>query len=171
MNVLGVDTGLTERNPTAWALYLSATDTVIEMGAVSFSSKKFEWHERAQKISAALEDLAGQKDVRAIAIETPWVGRDPSAALKLGALLGGLLHAAGRLGIPAYLISPAEGARALGITGQRKEKKAAAIKMIEARYGLKVSDHQADAIGAALAAAPQVDLVLREQQQEQGALV
>lgn len=160
MYILGLDTGLTKRNPTGWAVYDDTTNMVSATGLLAFSSE-LDWSERVQRIAQAVEDEARRSNVVGMAIETPWVGKDPQAALKLGALVGAFIHAAGRLHIPDYLMSPAEGAQALGIEGKGEQKKAAAIKMVQLRFGLNVSAHQADAIAVALAAVPKLRIAIR----------
>lgn len=165
MYILGIDTGLTKKNPTAWAIYASVNDTVIATASLAFP-QTMPWEQRVQRIAQAIEDEARRNNVAGIAIETPWVGRDPQSALKLGALLGSLLHVSGRLHVPVFLVTPAEAAQALGISGRREEKKAAAIRMVQQRFSISVTDHQSDAIAVALHAAPKLDLIYREMQQQ-----
>jgi Holliday junction resolvasome RuvABC endonuclease subunit len=152
VRAFGVDIGLSRANPIAWALLDIESDRLIAVGMLAVNAR-LSWEERiprlAEAIKAEVSDLA-QPDV--MGFEMAYLGKSPQVAIKLSGLIGALLLIAYQLDVPGLIVQPAEAANALlgHPGGGRDEKKRAAVRAVQQRYNVTVSDHEADAIAVAL---------------------
>lgn len=107
---------------------------------------------RAAQLAQALTLLATGTDL--VAVEVPYIDPTKSSAVALRlARLGGAVEAAlVAAGHRVVKVAAASRIKTLGLgKGKRGQLKARAVLAVESRYGLTVSDDEADAIGVALA--------------------
>jgi Holliday junction resolvasome RuvABC endonuclease subunit len=96
--------------------------------------------------------LARRKDWLAVAFEDPYVGRNKQTSLKLAQVVGAIIHAASDFHVRLMRIAPATGK--LALTGCGAAHKVAMIAAVKQQFSIEhPGEHQADAIGIALAAA------------------
>lgn len=149
--ILGIDPGITQGNPTGWVILEGKQDKIVSLGEIAFPDR-LDWTDRIQRIGERLQGEAKRSSIKLIGIESPWVGKDPQVALKLGAQLGSVLQIARTIKAKVYIVQPAEAEAALmGTAGATRNIKKDAMRiMANRRYNTNVSSHQADAIAVAL---------------------
>ena len=112
---------------------------------------------RARNLAARALGLAKEYDAELIGLEMPYVDQRKAGdvGLRLARLGGAFEQALEGGGFEVVQVAAASAGKALGIKGRntlRAEKKRQAIANVRTRYGLTVTDDEADAIGVALAA-------------------
>jgi crossover junction endodeoxyribonuclease RuvC len=142
--ILGLDASTTH---VGWALW----DTVTAMCRSDEMTLTGDLSHRLALACALVRELILRHQPTRIAIEQPFVGRFPGAAMKLGKMHGAIWAVCDRDGYELLDISPAEAK--LAATGRGNAAKDQVQAMIRAQVGRDVGEHEADAIGVALAAA------------------
>ena len=116
--------------------------------------------ERLARIRDLVNSLVEEFKVSIIAIETAFYGKSVPSLIKLAETRGVVLSVAGERGIEVMELHPSRIKR--GITGNGRADKRQVIYMVEKITGLKeLSEHEADAIAAALCAYEEVKLCRR----------
>lgn len=158
MIVLGIDASLT---CTGLAVIetqgVPGSERVLHTSRVRTSPEDGTDTFRARNLSAAAMALAAEYAPDLVGIELPYA--DPAkarnVALRLARLGGAFEQAFAEAGIAVVQVAAASVGKALGVKGRgvkRAEKKRQAIAAVKLRYGLTVTDDEADAIGVCLAA-------------------
>lgn len=151
MQILGIDPGTTDRNPTGYALVDTDQDVVLRYGLLKpITDQPFV--DLASQFDNLLGILwlynAGEHPHR-MAIETPWIGVNAHTGIVLAELVGAYKAVwAVRTKHPYVGIAPTQAKAALCDGRATKNDMRRAVQL---RYGLAVPSHIADAIGVALA--------------------
>lgn len=101
---------------------------------------------------AVTAEMCGGRRIGAIAVETPFVGRNSRTAMQLGKICGVLWgNAVLCASKPPVEVSPAEAK--LALTGTGNADKQAMMQSAQTQFRLEtIGEHEADAIGVCLAA-------------------
>jgi len=157
MNILGIDPGTTDRNPTGYALVDTVTDTVTCYGLL-----KPRGDDHIGDLARQLRAILNSGTViHRIAIEAPWVGVNAQTGLLLAQLVGAYRGIAALSGRPVQLIQPTQAKAALCNGRATKNDMRYTVQL---RYGLAVPSHVADAIAVALASVTYADNVGLQQE-------
>jgi Holliday junction resolvasome RuvABC endonuclease subunit len=106
----------------------------------------------AAAASLAAFRLARRSDWALLAFEEPFVAHfNRKTGIKLAQITGALVYVASEARVRVLRIAPTQGK--LALTGSGAARKVAMIEACRVQFGLSAGEHQADAIGVALAAA------------------
>jgi crossover junction endodeoxyribonuclease RuvC len=152
--VLGCDQAL---GATGWAVIdtdgVPGRERVLEHGVVK-TQPGVPDQERQQEIAATLLEIARRVKPDLIGLEGTQVQKNASTAIRLSELRGALLSSLKPLGCPLVTVPTATRRKQLGIANVRGygAVKQRACDAVLLRYGLALTDDEADAIGIALGA-------------------
>ena len=146
--VMGLDPGLTERNPLAVVLLDVDGDRLLDHQTYT-PDISLDWQARLPGVAAFLDRYFSEHpDVELIAYEIPFIGANASVGVML-AHIGGVAVALGWLhGIPVVRVRPAQAKIAL--QGHGNADKGMMIDAALARWGVELCKDEADAGGVAL---------------------
>ena len=167
MSILGVDPGIAK---LGWALLTPDGADIHAAGVIRTATSDGTDAERLQIILAALKEVIAThpEEVTLLTVETQhaqgWTSAsDDTAAvlremrgraaqtMRIAAVRGGVVGLAQALGIVVVEVSPQEGKKSL--TGRGDASKQQMVEMVWGRFGEKVAQDAADAVGLALAGA------------------
>lgn len=150
MIVLGIDPGMTSRNPTGLAVVDCYSNDLLASMTVPII-KKAPWTRQltmiAEAIVVALD--SPQYDIAGAAYELPHVANNPRVAIQLAHVGGVVVGICALRGIPCIGISPAEAK--LALAGHGAADKEAMMRATKNIFGRLMSKDEADAAGVALA--------------------
>lgn len=155
MHLFGVDPGFADA-PTGVALIRCGGPSPQLLDTWTLRARGRDWQARIDDVLAQLIALLATRGPAlvplgpvGVAYELSYVGQNAQSALRLAQLGGGVRGAALTLGLRVVAVQPSESKRALAGNGAaNKDEMIAAAK---ARFGRRLSEHEADAIGHALA--------------------
>lgn len=147
MIILGIDPGITRKNPCGAAL-LDWNDGAPRL---LWSAALFDAANPLAHIVTALDRLDWPLD--GVAVEVPHMIRNPQTVARLAEVVGVALSLAVRRNVPALRVQPAQAKQAL--TGFHQAEKPAMIAAARAQFGLDLSKDAADAVGVAVYGASQ----------------
>ena len=159
--ILGVDPGTIV---TGYAIIKIGPTNIepIDFGCI-IPPKKYPLSQRYHVIFKGLYHLIATYEATEMAIETPFINKNPQSALKLGSALGCAIIAAKELGLPVFGYSPRQ--VKLGVAGTGAASKDDVEHIIRSMLRLKnavlrpdASDALSIAIFHARAAIPQKEL-------------
>ena len=151
MIILGVDPGLTSRNPLGLALVDTGKGALLDHRAHPLD-ESVPWQDRLASIMEFLDGyLSERQAIEAVAYEIPFSGPNRMVGIML-AHVGGLVRALAWLHeLPCAMVHPAQAKIAL--SGKGNASKDEQIQAALERYGVELSKDAADAVGVALAGA------------------
>lgn len=145
MIVLGIDPGLTKKNPTALALVDVENMSLIRSCTV-YAPASVDWLKRLELVISAMKGMTRIRlKIDLVAYEIPYIGKNPQSTIKLAHVCG----AACGLGPPFVPVSPTQAK--LALTGDGGADKESMIKMAINIFEKEVCKDEADAIGIAMA--------------------
>ena len=152
MLIFGIDPGFAN-SPTGIALVQLDEAHACLVGHWTLMAAGGDWQSRCDRILTQLAYLLVAYVPRrpSLAYELGWVGANAQSGLKLRDLGGGVRGLAAAFGLDCIGVQPAESKRALARAGNAD--KAAMCAAARARFGVVLSEHEADAAGHALAGA------------------
>lgn len=157
MIILGLDCGLTKKNPTGVALIetFGAGQRIALLRCTALSllreREDWEWDRRVAMLALQINGLCRAWYPDLIAWEVaPLMKGNAQTLIKLSHIGGIALGVAATLGVHHQIVSPSEAKRAL--TGKGNASKEQMIEAAWAGFGAKLSKDMADALGVALAA-------------------
>lgn len=142
--ILGIDPGTVI---TGYALLQEENNryTPLDFGLIRPPAKEH-LSQRYFVLSQAMRQIIQQYQPHELAIETPFVHKNPQSALKLGGALSCALVAAREAGMEAFGYSPREVKK--GITGTGTADKEHVEAILKARFSLVLPTHKLDATDA-----------------------
>ena len=145
---IGLDPGLTEKNPLAVVLLDLAEDKLLDHQTHA-PDTALDWQARLPAICAFLDDyLSKHSEAQLLAYEIPFVGMNASVGVML-AHVGGLVVALGWLHvIPVVRVRPAQAK--ISLQGKGNADKQMMMDAALARWGVELCKDEADAAGVAL---------------------
>ena len=151
MTILGIDPGL---SITGYGIMHKEqrSTTIIDYGAVRFSSNKSLEVRLGQFYEIFAEKIAAQP-ISQIALETPFLGKNPQNFLKLGYLRGIIYLLAHQHNVPIVEFSPREIKRAVtGSGAAQKEQVARALAQLFKGFVIPKTLDITDALAVTLCA-------------------
>lgn len=147
MIILGIDPGY-ESAPTGAAIIQLAANTVTLLESYRLHSTARGWQARQYDILAQLHALFTPA-IGLVCYELAWLGKNAQTALRMESLGGGVRGLAVAARVPCIGVSPAQSKAALvGVSNATKQQM---IDAARALTGQAMSEHEADALGHALA--------------------
>lgn len=152
MIVLGIDPGLTRKNPTALA-FLNDSGKLLSSETFAPARTKMPWIDFVWTLTGELSPIIAKHQVgngiEFIAYELPHVATNPQASIKLAHVCGVIVGVAASFDIPVIGVQPSEAKKAL--TGKGNASKEEMIAAAQRQFGLSLPKDVADACGIALA--------------------
>jgi crossover junction endodeoxyribonuclease RuvC len=156
MIVLGIDQSYTR---TGYAVLetdgVPGRERVLETGTLTTDRARTDT-QRQRDLAASLVQIVDRVGPDLVGVERPYVSREqsPDVALRLSGLQAAVMGALDALGIHVVAVHTATRQSALGVPTrqQRTQVKRQILAAVRLRYGLDVSEDEADAIGIALGA-------------------
>ena len=143
MNTLALDPSLSE---TGYAVMKK--DEVIEFGTLKFNGTQPE-ASKLRGLSEGLKKIIQKYDPQELAIELPFVGKNPDTAIKLGGVRGVILELAEASGLKIYEYTTFEIKKA--VTSNPVAGKEQVNRMVETITGIKTGNYNiSDAIAVGL---------------------
>jgi Holliday junction resolvasome RuvABC endonuclease subunit len=141
MNILGLD----QATKTGYAIF---KDGMLEQYGVIDASSTNDFTQRIVLIKNETQKLIQKYKISAVALEEVTYQRNPNTLKKLSKLLGVLEVSLLEQRLAYDILTPSEWRSACAISGtKRKEQKKNTQKWVENKFGMVVSEDEADAIG------------------------
>jgi len=118
---------------------------LVAYGVIS-APRRLSLEQRLHRIYQGLEEVVNRYRPGEIAVEEPFVSRNPRSALAVGRVQGLALMAAARAGVPVYRYSPAEIKGK--VTGYGSGDKSQVQEMVRLHLGLDAPPEPSDAADA-----------------------
>lgn len=147
--ILGIDTGITAASPTALALYDPARDQVVMTRRLVPSNDKAEVDRRVGEIARRVLDAIDEHLPEAVAYEMPHFVENHQTTIKLAKVCGAIAAMCALRGVACIAVQPTQAKVAL--TGNARAAKGDMQTAALQQFGRKLSSHEADAIGVAIA--------------------
>ena len=118
----------------------------VAAGALSAGPRETAVPERLARLHRGLAGAIRRYRPDALAVETPFVGRNVAAAFRIGEARGVILLAASEAGVPVYEYAPAVVKRS--VVGHGAASKPQTARLVQAWLGLPATPESADAADA-----------------------
>lgn len=155
--ILGIDPGLTT---TGYGLIACSDREILAIESMSVrTDEEAPLGQRLLYIEKHLQSVLMRRRPCYAAIESPFVGRDPGAALKLGQVSGVCIATAARCGLRAQIFMPRQVKQVVCGSGSatKRDMETSVRRLVTGAD--PATEHEADGFGLALALAEKLNLI------------